>query len=104
MSYREISGLSLIDKRGRIGAAVIGLIIIVTSYYNYLEDWIYSAGVGALTLIYGVLYRRNWFEFKGSHLLQNKDEAAIWRLTKVKDPDVNDFVRKVRTMLVNKDY
>jgi len=111
LSYKEITGLSLTEKRGHsicaaVGASFLMATITLIYQYNYaidvreIDSIIVVLGVvGLLLLLYGILYKRKWFEFKGPGILQDKDESKLWRLKEVKNPDVREFVRTVRTQL-----
>ena len=54
-------------------------------------------------IVVGILYRRSWFQFKGSGLLSQKEEKEIWRLGETEKVVVRDFIRVVREELMKGD-
>ena len=102
LSYREISSLSLVNEKGNRTVAIVGALIVLAGLS--IEDGLMLAIIGGALLAYGFLYSKNWFEFKGSGLLQNEVESEKWRLHNVNNPQVEYFVRTVRQTLSDRNY
>lgn len=112
LSYREIRGISLVEQRGHKNAAATGIMLLliygVFLYAQYKQlEFIYDVNsimqvagmIGLILLLYGIFYRKNWFEFKGPWMLQNEEERNIWRLKQINESETREFVKIVRGQL-----
>ena len=99
ISFNEISSLSLLKEGASLKWAILGVVLVLSDLWGVSSMYLIVAGV--IMILYAFSKRKNYFQFKGSGLLRDKEEAMIWRINSVGARDVKSFVQTVRAEAAN---
>lgn len=97
ISFGEISSLSLLKEGASLLWALFGVVLVFSDLLGVSSMYLVLAG--GIMILYAFSKRKSYFQFKGSGLLRDKEEAIIWRINSVGARDVKNFVQTTRAAL-----